>query len=91
MRIFFGITSLIAAGLLAFGLTPIVRQIVIPYLLNGPGVPFSVIQFGSIKLYEGHICLVAALVVVLIVVLVAIAVNEFTPQKKTTRPPVSDK
>jgi hypothetical protein len=78
MRITFGILSFCAAGLLAFCLVPVMHQVVIPYLLHGAGYPFPLMQFGPIHLYEGHICICAAVLALFDVALIIVGIYAFT-------------
>jgi hypothetical protein len=70
MRVIFGILSFCAAGLLAFWLVPVVDQIVLGYLLRDQSVGFSLMQFGPVHLYEGHICICAAVIALLMLALI---------------------
>jgi hypothetical protein len=83
MRIIFGILSFGAAGLLAFWLVPIVDQVVLGYLLQGQSAGFSLMQLGPIHLYEGHICICAAVVALLVLALIFAGIYAFTSRDTT--------
>ena len=78
MRFIFGILSFCVAGCLTFLLIPVVHQVVIPYLLHGAGVPFSLMQLGPVHLYEGHICICAAVLALFVVALIISGIYAFT-------------
>jgi hypothetical protein len=78
MRIVFGILSFCAAGLLTFWLVPVVDQVVLGYLLQDQSVGFSLMQFGPVHLYEGHICILAAVLVLFVIAFIGAGIYAFT-------------
>jgi uncharacterized BrkB/YihY/UPF0761 family membrane protein len=82
MRFIFGILSFCLAGFLAFAMSPMVRGIVLPYLLEHKS-GFSVMQFGPLELHEPQMCILAAVVVLVIVALIVAGIYAFIPRRTT--------
>jgi hypothetical protein len=84
MRIIFGILSFCAAGLLAYHVVPVVRQIVIPYWLQGKSSGgFIQMQLGPFLLSEPQICILATVLALLVIALIVASLYAFTTQDTT--------
>ena len=81
MRTLFGILSFGAAGLLAMPVTLMVRDVVLPYLLQGQSTGFSLMQLGPIHLYEPHICILTAVLVLFVIALIVTGICAFTSRE----------
>ena len=87
MRFIFGVLSFGAAGLLTFCLVPVVDQVVLGYLFQGQSAGFSLMQFGPIHLYEGHICILAAVLALFVIAFTVAGIYAFaSPRQFKVRP-----
>lgn len=79
MRATFGILCFCTAGLLAFQIAPVLRQVVLPnWLLGKNSGGYVQMQLGPFLLDEPQICMAFALLALLVIALIVTGVYAFT-------------